>query len=126
MTASNPQHEPNGVLCFDAPIGTDQVTAFVCESSLRALSPTPKTAWLSLRAPRLGQLRESLARGRVQLCELSVQQQMLRSRRPPRANASDWQSGALASQSARDWARSPPRKQRGLSFGAALPPSGPL
>jgi hypothetical protein len=36
MTAIRPQHEPNGVLCFDAPMGTDQVTAFVSESSLRA------------------------------------------------------------------------------------------
>lgn len=30
------QHEPNGVLCFHTPIGSDQVTAFVSESSLRA------------------------------------------------------------------------------------------
>ena len=36
MTATTATHLPNGVLCFDAPIGTDQVTAFVSESSLRA------------------------------------------------------------------------------------------
>lgn len=30
------QHEPNGVLRFNTPIGSDQVTAFVSESSLRA------------------------------------------------------------------------------------------
>ena len=30
------QHEPNGVLCFNTPIGSDQVIAFVSESSLRA------------------------------------------------------------------------------------------
>jgi hypothetical protein len=36
MTASHLRHEPDGVLCFDAPIGGDQVTAFVSESSLRA------------------------------------------------------------------------------------------
>ena len=44
MTAIRPQHEPNGVLCFDAPIGTDQVTAFVCESSLRARYGSPGVA----------------------------------------------------------------------------------
>lgn len=36
MTATIATQLPNGVLCFDAPIGTDQVTAFVSESSLRA------------------------------------------------------------------------------------------
>ena len=36
MPTTAQQHEPNGVLCFNTPIGTDQVTAFVYESSLRA------------------------------------------------------------------------------------------
>jgi hypothetical protein len=36
MKATIQAHLPNGVLCFDALIGTDQVTAFVSESSLRA------------------------------------------------------------------------------------------
>jgi hypothetical protein len=36
MTLATATHLPNGVLCFDAPIGSDQVTAFVSESSLRA------------------------------------------------------------------------------------------
>ncbi len=36
MPTTAQQHEPNGVLCFNTPIGTDQVTAFVSESSLRA------------------------------------------------------------------------------------------
>ena len=30
------QHGPNGVLCFNTPIGSDRVIAFVSESSLRA------------------------------------------------------------------------------------------
>jgi len=36
MPTTAQQHEPNGVLCFNTPIGTDQVTAFVSVSSLRA------------------------------------------------------------------------------------------
>jgi hypothetical protein len=35
-TTTTLHHEPNGVLCFNTPIGSDQVTAFVSESSLRA------------------------------------------------------------------------------------------
>ena len=38
------QHEPNGVLCFNTPIGTDQVTAFVSETSLRARYGVPTAA----------------------------------------------------------------------------------
>ncbi len=36
MPTTTLQHELNGVLCFNTPIGSDQVTAFVSESSLRA------------------------------------------------------------------------------------------
>jgi len=36
MTTTTLQQPPNGVLCFNTPIGRDRVTAFVSESSLRA------------------------------------------------------------------------------------------
>ena len=41
MPTTAQQHEPNGVLCFNTPIGTDQVTAFVSETSLRARYGVP-------------------------------------------------------------------------------------
>lgn len=36
MSTTMLQQPPNGVLCFNTPIGRDRVTAFVSESSLRA------------------------------------------------------------------------------------------
>ena len=44
MPTTAQQHEPNGVLCFNTPIGTDQVTAFVSVSSLRARYGVPAAA----------------------------------------------------------------------------------
>ena len=32
-TTTTLQHEPNGVLCFNTPIGSDQVTAFVSDNA---------------------------------------------------------------------------------------------